>query len=59
VAANALVGVQRALVDHTRRRVLTEHDPAGLASDVRAVAERAFALLEHGLGDYAAGPAAP
>jgi len=52
VAANALVGVQRALVDYTRRRVLAEAQPAGLAADVRARAERAFALLERGLGDY-------
>ena len=59
VAANALVGVQRALVDHTRRRVLTDRQPAGLPADVRALAERAFALLEEGLGDYAAGPAGP
>ena len=59
VAANALVGVQRALVDYTRRRVLAEEQPAGLAADVRALAERAFALLEDGLGGYAAGPAGP
>jgi AcrR family transcriptional regulator len=59
VAANALVGVQRALVDHTRRRVLTDEQPANLAADVRALAERAFALLEHGLGGYAARPAGP
>jgi AcrR family transcriptional regulator len=59
VAANALVGVQRALVDHTRRRVLTDDDPANLAADIRALAERAFALLEDGLGGYAAGPAGP
>jgi AcrR family transcriptional regulator len=59
VAANALVGVQRALVDHTRRRVLTDEQPANLAADVRALAERAFALLEHGLGGYAAKPAGP
>src|ERR687890_219965 len=59
VAANALVGVQRALVDYTRRRVLAEERPAGLAADVRALAERAFALLEDGLGGYAAGPAGP
>jgi hypothetical protein len=59
VAANALVGVQRALVDYTRRRVLTDEDPARLAADVRALAERAFALLAHGLGDYAARPAGP
>jgi len=59
VAANALVGVQRALVDYTRHRVLTEHDPAGLAADVRALAGRAFALLEDGLGGYATRPAGP
>src|SRR5919107_713903 len=52
VAANALVGVQRALVGYTRRRVLAEERPAGLAADVRARAERAFALLEAGLSDY-------
>ena len=52
VAANALVGVQRALVDYTRRRVLADKRPAGLAADVRALAERAFALLERGLGDF-------
>jgi AcrR family transcriptional regulator len=56
VAAHALVGVQRALVDYTRRRVLTDQDPARLASDVRRAARRAFALLEQGLGDYAASP---
>ena len=59
VAANALVAVQRALVDHTRRRVLAEEQPVGLAADVRALAERAFALLEEGLGGYAARPAGP
>jgi AcrR family transcriptional regulator len=53
VAANALVGVQRALVDYTRRRVLADQQPARLAADVRRLSERAFALLEHGLGDYA------
>jgi len=59
VAANALVGIQRALVDYTRRRVLADKRPSGLAADVRALAERAFALLEDGLGGYAAGPAGP
>jgi AcrR family transcriptional regulator len=55
VAANALVGVQRALVDYTRRRVLADERPTGLAADVRALAERAFALLERGLGDFGQG----
>jgi AcrR family transcriptional regulator len=59
VAANALVGVQHALVDYTRRRVLADQEPVRLAADVRRLAQRAFALLEHGLGDYAAGPARP
>jgi AcrR family transcriptional regulator len=59
VVANALVGVQRALVDYTRQRVLAEERPAGLAADVRATAERAFALLADGLGGYAPGPGGP
>jgi AcrR family transcriptional regulator len=56
VAANALVGVQRALLDYTRRRVLDE-ESARLYADVRALAQHAFALLDHGLGDYAPKPA--
>jgi AcrR family transcriptional regulator len=52
-AANALLGVQRALIDFTRRRVLAGDDPARLAAEVRQRAEAAFALLEHGLGGYA------
>jgi AcrR family transcriptional regulator len=58
VAANALVGVQRALVDYTRRRLLADEEPARLAADVRRLARRAFGLLELGLGDYAPRPAA-
>jgi AcrR family transcriptional regulator len=57
-AANALLGVQRALVDHVRRRVLDDDEPARLADEVRGLARRAFALLEHGLDDYAAKPPA-
>jgi AcrR family transcriptional regulator len=57
-AANALLGVQRALVDHVRRRVLDDGEPARLAEEVRNLARRAFALLEQGLGDYAAKPPA-
>jgi AcrR family transcriptional regulator len=66
VAANALVGVNQALIRYTRRRLLTgraqapldEGAPAGLAAGVRGHADRALALLEHGLGDYAPKPAA-
>jgi MftR C-terminal domain len=57
VVANALMGVHRALIDYVRRRVLADDEPARLAADVRRLGERAFALLEHGLGDYAAKPA--
>jgi AcrR family transcriptional regulator len=57
-AANALLGVQRALLDHVRRRVLAEDEPARLAAEVRELGGRAFALLERGLGDYAAKPPA-
>jgi AcrR family transcriptional regulator len=59
IAANALIGVQRALLDYTRRRVLADDEPARLAADVRRLADRAFRLLEHGLGGYAAKPAPP
>jgi len=54
VAANALMGVHRSLIAYTRRRVLAgaAADPS-LPGDVRAQAERAFALLEDGLGTYA------
>jgi AcrR family transcriptional regulator len=57
-AANALLGVQRALVDHVRRRVLADDRPERLADDVRELGRRAFGLLEHGLGDYAVKPRA-
>jgi AcrR family transcriptional regulator len=52
--ANALMGVHRALIDYSRRRILADEQPAGLAADVRRLGNRAFALLEHGLGDYGA-----
>jgi AcrR family transcriptional regulator len=53
VAANAMTGVHRALVRHARRRVLEgARDPA-LSEEIRSHGERAFALLELGLGSYA------
>ena len=55
VAANALMGVHRALLDEVRRRVLAGEEPARLATDIRALTRQALALLEHGLGDYGAG----
>ena len=56
VAANALMGVQRMLIDYVRKRVLANDKPDRLAADVRTVGKRAFALLAEGLGDYAANP---
>jgi AcrR family transcriptional regulator len=58
VAANALMGVNQALIRYTRRHVLADEEPDGLAADVRGHADRALALLEHGLGGYAPKPAA-
>jgi AcrR family transcriptional regulator len=52
VAANAMVGVHRFLIDYTRRRIVAGAMGPRLARDVRAQAEQAFALLEEGLGDY-------
>jgi AcrR family transcriptional regulator len=53
VAAHGLMAVHRALLDHVRHRVLSEDEPVRLTHDVRDLGERAFALLEEGLGDYA------
>jgi AcrR family transcriptional regulator len=56
VVANALVGVHRSLIGYTRARILAgEHGPE-LAPDVERRAERAFALLEEGLGAYGSLP---
>lgn len=52
VAANALMGVHRALIDLVRRRVLSDESTDRLAADVRAYGTQAFALLAHGLADY-------
>jgi AcrR family transcriptional regulator len=51
--ATALMGVQRALVARVREEVLAGRRGRRLAADVTAQAERAFARLEQGLGDYA------
>jgi AcrR family transcriptional regulator len=59
VAANALMGVHRALIDYVRRRVLSGDEPAGLAAEVRKLTAAAFALLEQGLREYAPKPAGP
>ncbi|MEV4890533.1 TetR family transcriptional regulator [Nonomuraea sp. NPDC055795] len=53
VAAGALVGVHRAMVDLARVRVLSDDRVRDLAGDVRRYGERAFTLLAGGLQDYA------
>ena len=59
VAANALMGVHRALVTFTRDRVVAGERQPRLGRAVRAEAERAFALLEAGLGGDLAGSPEP
>jgi AcrR family transcriptional regulator len=51
-AAAALLGVHRSLLDYARPRIVAGEPHAKLRRAVRRQAERAFALLEAGLGDY-------
>jgi AcrR family transcriptional regulator len=55
-AANAMIGIQRALIDYVRRRILDDDKPERLGADVRRLGKHAFALLADGLGDYAPKP---
>jgi hypothetical protein len=48
------MGVHRALVDYTRRRILTGVRNPRLAREVRTRGKRALEALERGLGDYGA-----
>jgi AcrR family transcriptional regulator len=49
VAANALIGVHRALLSYVRRQVLAGADHAHIRRKLRTQGKRALALLEHGL----------
>jgi AcrR family transcriptional regulator len=51
VAAGAMIGLHRALVDFSRERVLAGAREE-LADELREQADAALALLERGLGDY-------
>ncbi|HSD76836.1 MAG TPA: TetR family transcriptional regulator [Solirubrobacteraceae bacterium] len=53
VAANALMGVHRALVHDSRRRLVAGERNPRLARAIRAQGRQAIAVLERGLGDYA------
>jgi multidrug efflux pump subunit AcrA (membrane-fusion protein) len=51
VTANALIGVHRALVSYARVQLLAGTSTSTLRRSIRTRADRALALLEHGLGD--------
>jgi AcrR family transcriptional regulator len=53
VAAIAMMGVHRSLIDYTRQRILAGDLNPRLVRDVRAQARKAFGRLEDGLGGYA------
>ena len=53
VAANAMIGVHRRLVDFARERIVAGARHARLAGEVLEQAEQALGLLERGLGGYA------
>jgi AcrR family transcriptional regulator len=51
IAANAMIGLHKALIDHVRHQVLAgERDPSRIARGLRAQAKQAVVLLEQGLG---------
>jgi len=53
VAANAMMGVHRRLIDYTRGRIVAGARHPELAADVLDQAERGLALVAEGLGAYA------
>ena len=50
VIANALMGVHRALVDYTRKRIVAGASSDRIARELRTRGERAISTLERGLG---------
>jgi AcrR family transcriptional regulator len=52
VAANALMGVHRALLAYTRAQIVAGRRNPSLVRAVRTQGRNALAALEHGLGDY-------
>jgi AcrR family transcriptional regulator len=56
VAANAMMGMHRAVVDHARRRIMEGARHPALSREVRTRAEQALGQLREGLGDYAVRP---
>jgi hypothetical protein len=58
IAAHTLTGVHQTLLDHVRSHLLDGSNLTGLAAEIRKLTADAFELLEQGLRDYAAKPAA-
>jgi AcrR family transcriptional regulator len=52
VAANAIIGVHRGLVEYVRRNVLAGKGGPSLGRAAKAQADRALAVLEQGFGGY-------
>jgi AcrR family transcriptional regulator len=52
LAAHALIGLHRSLVDYVRRGTIAGTPNARLARDLRAQAKKALASLERGFADY-------
>jgi AcrR family transcriptional regulator len=50
VAANALIGVHRTLLDHSRKRIVAGAANELIVRELHANGRRALATLEHGLG---------
>jgi AcrR family transcriptional regulator len=50
VAANALIGLHRALIDYTHRQALAGVENRRIGRNLRSHGKRALELLEHGLG---------
>jgi hypothetical protein len=50
VAANALIGLHRALIAYTHRQALAGVDNRRIARNLRVQGKRALAALENGLG---------
>lgn len=51
IAANAMMGVHRALLDHVRHGIAAGRTPKRLTADVRRIATQGCAQLEHGISD--------
>ncbi|MFI9721196.1 TetR/AcrR family transcriptional regulator [Streptomyces sp. NPDC052396] len=54
VAAAQLMGARYAVIDHNSQRLLAGESAAAVHPDAVALAERAFAMVEFGLGGYGA-----